>query len=1422
MQQKLEQKNVSLKKVGAALLLMRDEEIDGLTNVAVSEEEPSENDQSKANLKKHAKKQQRRSDRLENALHHVHHLKVSKTPEKFSGMPATSSHLSTTEQSPRVDEALRLFEKKYKLNAPDLEGGSHDAQASAVNTDDPGSLKTQEKDRSCISEKKPSTLSVEMLRVETKHPPAQTSTAAIGFLDEPNEMDASVALPATNKASDHEDTRKDASAEVSSDNVSALLKTIGDDQRSNASTTIRRVQRRGRRYKDVITVVSKSDESQKNLSTTGRTSNEIRSNIDQKRQQSITVMSRAPTHSKASGRLDKDSTTVRRLPLQISTTSRPLLESATVDIEEKQDRSCLPDVKAKPSTSVTNNDRKKATPVEDTLSGQKSESPVFNAVIASYQATPKSTKATWLRLSRIMSPKWFTKRISENLAISAEMPGSGKVMPLIAITYPVEAPEKCGQGKSRDKQSPNNRAESVLPNATIVLKSREESGIRRQNLDNNDDDASSLFNFQSANSSEKDLGDIFSFISSRKGSHEASEPRKNNSHNPIRQESAKAVRTLRRTDKDMTILTPSNDRTNATIDDVRETSSLDIAKTAKQEVMSDTQNVPAKKKPTGLRIFTSRTRREHFLSFLSTRHRKEKTAKLTAPVVAKKKSAIGTEETPDGSVRKIPGSQEIPKKTMSARPVAAFEQVEKHDAIHRKAAVPHPTASSLPSVAEPVSPTTELSRDLTRSTSADSHATGGVFGFGNLLTGICGRSKRCSVDQPFPWQDCGQEDDEHSLMETSTIDIDDEIDRSAIESNAEPICQNPRNTVESASSLPTLDSVVDTKNQDVNMPPPASDNLQPLDGPTKSSQAENPEAVESIETVLHNNSNDHTEAKISPMRRIVSMGNLSVANGTVFNIRVSLRYLKGLHVSFNKTVQSCSVNRSLVVGFVRVNSDATFATQSIDIARSRPVNLLALGGMPGPLPPVAWSSKRVLDKRRGRLYFSVVLKQLVSGDGSFLYSPERIRFVFGLQCGEETIELGTASFDVDGTEISQKRLDLPLRSESRTEKKTALFGSLRKSSNPNSFRGDKHVFSLHPMSALSARIDVRAGDHDIAGPLVWEDYIVGDDESFDESFEPSVCEERSLEDHYDSVEVVPLSRGAAIITKNSYLDGNASYRGKTTLANEIVSSLRNEGQHGTPGVTPQRQIIPKLFSRKKPDVIPLSSKEGDRELKDTKCQVEPTQNTQEVKCQAEPINNMIVGPEEESLRSPISESHSEYSASAFPSNDEESSAGESSSSRSRERVSLTDKAADWVYRGARAAGFFSYSSDDEKMTQFSFSTKGETQMRPTSDLSESVMTDEASEVVIGQLKYWIQTETSTSHTEEIVGASMNPDSKRDHRMKQTDVARHSVTRQHHNEPHSLEHFKKMLLLAQRLNLSPHDLIRRLEQGENIEELLHSE
>jgi hypothetical protein len=448
------------------------------------------------------------------------------------------------------------------------------------------------------------------------------------------------------------------------------------------------------------------------------------------------------------------------------------------------------------------------------------------------------------------------------------------------------------------------------------------------------------------------------------------------------------------------------------------------------------------------------------------------------------------------------------------------------------------------------------------------------------------------------------------------------------------------------------------------------------------------------------------------------------------------------------------------------------------------------------------------------------LKQLVSGDGSCCYFPERIRFVVGLQSGEEIIELGTASFEVDGTEVSQKRVDLPLNG-SVGERKASLLSSLRRSSHPNSFRGDKLVFSLHPMSVLSTKIDVKAGDYDMAGPLVWEDYIVGDDDSFDESLVPSVCEERSSGDHYDSVEVVPLSRGAAIITKNSLLDGNVSHRGKPSPTNEIVSSLRHEGQRGTCDDAQQRHIIPKLFSRRKANVTALSSKVECRRAEDTKCHFEPADSTEDEKGRVEPVENVIVRPEEESLRSPTSDSHSEFSASAFPSNDEESSAGESSSNASRKRVSLTDKAADWVYRGARAAGFFSYSSDDEKMTQFSFSTKhGETYMRPTSDLSESVMTDDASEVVIGQLKYWIQPETSISNAEETDGVPMAGNAKCERRINQKETARRSVGGQDHNQ--SLDHFKKLLLLAQRLNMSPRDLIRRLEQGENIEDLLRPE
>jgi hypothetical protein len=323
----------------------------------------------------------------------------------------------------------------------------------------------------------------------------------------------------------------------------------------------------------------------------------------------------------------------------------------------------------------------------------------------------------------------------------------------------------------------------------------------------------------------------------------------------------------------------------------------------------------------------------------------------------------------------------------------------------------------------------------------------------------------------------------------------------------------------------------------------------------------------------------------------------------------------------------------------------------------------------------------------------------------------------------------------------------------------------------------------------------------MAGPLVWEDYIVGDEDSFDDSFVPSICAERSLEDHHDSVEVVPLSRGAAIITKNSYLDGNASYTGKASPANESMPSFNKDGQQ-----TNQRNIIPKLFGRRKPALIPLSTTKADHNAEETDLS---GQNARTGCVHAD------VEAERGSLLSPLSESHSESSVAGYPSLDEESSGGESSPSISKKRATLTDKAADWVYRGARAAGFFSYSSDDEKMTQFSISSKDGTQMHPTSDLSESAITDEASEIVIGQLKYWIQTETTLSNAEETLNGAAHASTPGKIRNL-NDVADDREPNPHH----TLDHFKKILLLAQRLNLSPHDLITRLEQGENIEELLH--
>jgi hypothetical protein len=155
---------------------------------------------------------------------------------------------------------------------------------------------------------------------------------------------------------------------------------------------------------------------------------------------------------------------------------------------------------------------------------------------------------------------------------------------------------------------------------------------------------------------------------------------------------------------------------------------------------------------------------------------------------------------------------------------------------------------------------------------------------------------------------------------------------------------------------------------------------------------------------------------------------------------------------------------------------------------------------------------------------------------------------------------------------------------------------------------------------------------------------------------------------------------------------------------------------------------------------------------------------------------------------------------------------------------LTDKAADWVYRGAKAAGFFSYSSEEERLTEFSFSTKDGTHMQP-SDLSESVITGEAADTVVGQPKFWIQTKSS-SVLEESPAIGEIPTLAT---ANGSTAVNESIKARRSNKTHrgtldnekvlSLDHFRKILLLAERLNVSPQDLIKRLEEGELLESLL---
>lgn len=188
-----------------------------------------------------------------------------------------------------------------------------------------------------------------------------------------------------------------------------------------------------------------------------------------------------------------------------------------------------------------------------------------------------------------------------------------------------------------------------------------------------------------------------------------------------------------------------------------------------------------------------------------------------------------------------------------------------------------------------------------------------------------------------------------------------------------------------------------------------------------------------------------------------------------------------------------SSNKHIIVGFVELASSGKYT------ALSQPL-LTNIGGGSTSITRIVWANPRGgkdSSKLRRRLHFSLQLERDVAldarddqrDDDSFAsmgsYSPEVVKLLVGLKCGDEKLNLGTAKLVINGRETVEQKMDLtvqPATGSSSVKTKRGLFG---KKQTKNFFTNGDHTFKVTPNATLRVKADIRTGLPGQDGASVW-------------------------------------------------------------------------------------------------------------------------------------------------------------------------------------------------------------------------------------------------------------------------------------------------------------------------------------------------
>jgi hypothetical protein len=310
----------------------------------------------------------------------------------------------------------------------------------------------------------------------------------------------------------------------------------------------------------------------------------------------------------------------------------------------------------------------------------------------------------------------------------------------------------------------------------------------------------------------------------------------------------------------------------------------------------------------------------------------------------------------------------------------------------------------------------------------------------------------------------------------------------------------------------------------------------------------------------------------------VPANNGDVRDGKFFHIRLKLSYLSALSVIQLFSRDGGDESMASTSRWSEADNSTVYA--AIETGELHDSNLKYSVSLP--LNPsmnkqlVHWPKAQYLhdptNSSSGRLYHTVLLRtdggsaeQNNSEDGSTsttnlaspsIYAPKLVNILLGLMRGGTMVPLGVASLEVNGQDVDDLKMDLPVRpisfnknSESGKKKgspmksfRNFLGVNKRKKEVPVSknttytpeatFPGDDKLYKIPDNTTLRVRLDIMDGIYDSNGPVLW-----GDLEDDAESFRPPVVEltddgQVDLSNTYshESIEVMNDKLGTTILS----------------------------------------------------------------------------------------------------------------------------------------------------------------------------------------------------------------------------------------------------------------------------------------------------